>query len=790
MAVGPAGADLGSAAVYNGTTWSEPSVVDTQYFLSSVSCTSSSFCMAMDGTGGALTYNGSTWSAPTPTGTDLTQVSCASSSFCVAVGGSEDASVFNGSTWSALSPIGLRGVAAVSCASESFCVAVGSSNGGRGYAVTYDGSSWDTPTEITSGPDDGPTSVSCGSPTFCVAAGGDDDGEETYSDGTWSMPTPISRYGPVAAVACASESFCTAASGEEVMTYDGSKWITSYPPGVQLTDGNASISCPTESFCAASSFSSTLIYDDGVWSTPVKLGSGGLSDVSCFSSTRCTAVDGHGRALTYNGSTWSAPSQIDAEGNLASLSCPSASFCAAVGGSSHGYVLTYNGSAWSTPTQVDSDGTMESVSCVSSRFCVALSQHGREKNASTYAVVYDGAVWSAPTEVDSQGVLGSVSCSSSSFCVAVGGHEAAIYNGNSWSAPTIVETEGNLHAVSCASLSFCVAMAEHHIPAWSEAYAFIYADGVWSAPSAVPRAPDRGGFNVGSVSCSSSSFCVAGAQSVGAAAIYEGGLWSPWTELVSNTSTLVSCSSASFCAAVDGAGQVFTYASSTPYFPLAVFIDGEGEVTSTPAGITCSTVECTYEPVGEVTLTVAKAAAGYEFGGWIGCTRVSGTDCTVSTASKVTALFLKAIKEGPAGNEGPAGKEGATGNEGKSGASGPAGVKGATGMRGPTGGQGPAGPAGKIELVTCERVKGKQHCTAKLVSGTVKLTADGPSAQATLSRHGVVYATGTASTTHRHMSLRLTPLRKLRPGRYTLTLVRGAGRRESVGSVSLTPIVQ
>ena len=59
LAVGSGGADLASVAVYNGSTWSEASLVDASDGLSSVSCVSSSFCMAMDGSGGALIYNGS-----------------------------------------------------------------------------------------------------------------------------------------------------------------------------------------------------------------------------------------------------------------------------------------------------------------------------------------------------------------------------------------------------------------------------------------------------------------------------------------------------------------------------------------------------------------------------------------------------------------------------------------------------------------------------------------------------------------------------------------------------------
>jgi hypothetical protein len=217
---------------------------------------------------------------------------------------------------------------------------------------------------------------------------------------------------------------------------------------------------------------------------------------------------------------------------------------------------------------------------------------------------------------------------------------------------------------------------------------------------------------------------------------------------------------------------IFIFQGAPSYFPLTVSIEGTGEVTSTPAGLTCSTGECTHEFEGEPTLT-AKAAAGYEFAGWIGCTPISATTCRVDRAAstKVTAVFLKAGTEGPAGGTGSAGEKGAGG---------------ATGAQGSTGAQGPAGPAGKIELVTCRTVKGKQRCTAKLVSGTAKFTVAGQSARATLSRHGVVYAAGTARIAHRSMSLRLLPVRQLRPGRYTLTLISGTGRHKRISTEPFT----
>jgi hypothetical protein len=217
--------------------------------------------------------------------------------------------------------------------------------------------------------------------------------------------------------------------------------------------------------------------------------------------------------------------------------------------------------------------------------------------------------------------------------------------------------------------------------------------------------------------------------------------------------------------------RIFVFQGAPSHFQLTVSITGEGEVTSTPAGLTCSTAQCTHEFEGnEVTLTAAKAGTGYEFAGWIGCKPTSATTCSVDrdATTEVTAVFLKAGTQGPAGT-------GATGEKGATGAQGPA---------GPEGAQGPAGPAGKVELVTCKTVKGKQHCTTKLVSGTVKFTATGSTAQATLSRHGVVFASGSARTTGGRMSLRLVPLRLLPPGKYTLTLISGTGEHTRISSKS------
>jgi len=76
---------------------------------------------------------------------------------------------------------------------------------------------------------------------------------------------------------------------------------------------------------------------------------------------------------------WSAPDKIGTGLGFVSVSCSSATFCAAVGtnGGPSGYALTYNGTSWS-PTYIGI--AAGAVSCASASFCVAVDG----KNALTY----------------------------------------------------------------------------------------------------------------------------------------------------------------------------------------------------------------------------------------------------------------------------------------------------------------------------------------------------------------------------------------------------------------------
>ena len=115
---------MGNAFTYNGASWSGPDAIDI-YGLARVSCTSASFCVAVDIRGNALIYNGASWSSPVAadgTFRYFTSVSCTSPTFCMAVDAYGNASIYNGTTWSAPVYVDDNTLVAVSCKSASFCV--------------------------------------------------------------------------------------------------------------------------------------------------------------------------------------------------------------------------------------------------------------------------------------------------------------------------------------------------------------------------------------------------------------------------------------------------------------------------------------------------------------------------------------------------------------------------------------------------------------------------------------------------------------------------------------------
>jgi len=286
----------------------------------SVSCPSATFCVAVLGSGYAALYNGTTWSQPARLSSSAGQpdsVSCPAASFCMAVDALDSSAFrFNGSTWGPAPGISdsvagsQPGMASVSCSSASFCAAV--DNGSN--AFTFNGTRWSPATAID--PGNQLSTVSCPSASFCAAV---DYGPDvvTFNGASWSKPAAIDPGTYLQAVSCATASFCVAIDRKgNALTFNGSTWsapVNALPNGLTMGEGGISwpvVSCPARDFCAAvdGADGNVVTFNGSTWSRPVNIDSKAahsvngpvlifLMSVSCRSAMFCVAGDTIGNAF-------------------------------------------------------------------------------------------------------------------------------------------------------------------------------------------------------------------------------------------------------------------------------------------------------------------------------------------------------------------------------------------------------------------------------------------------------------------------------------------------------------
>jgi GH25 family lysozyme M1 (1,4-beta-N-acetylmuramidase) len=258
--------------MWNGTSWSDASVNPySDDTLVGVSCTSASFCVAVGNYKDSDSYDqvfvetwdGTSWTSSVGADTSSTVanyvegVSCTSTSFCMAVGytgrnADTLAESFDGTSWSLnlpLDPGESPNLYGVSCTSVSFCMAVGytyDSTSGLNdtLAESFDGTSWTTSPSVDSDGNDGQLQgVSCTSASFCMAVGYDASNSQTLAetfDGTsWTLSLPLnpgSGSNSLLGVTCTSAS-CVADGWFNVNVspyYDqtlGETWTPASAPG-------------------------------------------------------------------------------------------------------------------------------------------------------------------------------------------------------------------------------------------------------------------------------------------------------------------------------------------------------------------------------------------------------------------------------------------------------------------------------------------------------------------------------------------------------------------------------
>jgi hypothetical protein len=205
-----------------------------------------------------------------------------------------------------------------------------------------------------------------------------------------------------------------------------------------------------------------------------------LLGVSCPTATFCAAVGGYGvgtaeitLAETWNGSAWTRQHFPVPGGStsafLNKISCTSDSFCEAVGsyntsgGETLGLAAQWNGTSWRLQRMPHPSGAtlvrMAAVSCASPTFCEAGGDTAGF-NFSTFAEHWNGTSWQLQSLPGTAGVA-AISCVSAVFCESVGDGGGDMWNGSSWSAQTITGPAGStftgLSGVSCVTAAFCEA---------------------------------------------------------------------------------------------------------------------------------------------------------------------------------------------------------------------------------------------------------------------------------------------------------------------------------------------
>jgi hypothetical protein len=258
--------------------------------------------------------------------------------------------------------------------------------------------------------------------------------------------------------------------------------------------------------------------------------------VSCASRTECVAVgsdfesaDNQFTAVAniWQGQSWGEMALAETSGvDLFSVSCPTSSFCLAVGrtefeGSQSSPVAeAWENGVWTAEQPLPSpDGgyaNLFGVSCSTSTDCIAVGAQDAGSSTIPFAEQWSSGTWSVAATPDEGIELLGISCAATNWCVAVGGTQQGEYgrplveqwDGSRWAivkvpGPPINKSnedtwEVGLKAVSCASATSCVAVGD-------AGTVFQWDGRTWTLDSA------QGGTGVSfaGVSCASTMDCAA-----------------------------------------------------------------------------------------------------------------------------------------------------------------------------------------------------------------------------------------------------------------------------------------
>lgn len=350
-----------------------------------------------------------------------------------------------------------------------------------------------------------------------------------------------------------------------------------------------------------------------------------LADVSCVSADFCVAVgsrttsartDEFPLAMIWNGARWRQTATPLPKGwpagQLGSVSCPSRSYCVAVGGyfkdssASIPVAVTWNGKAWTAaralPRLAGGDPFADGVSCTAARRCVvSLGANPMPKSGQVFIDVLTGATWAVhaltpPTGSEFAAFTG-VSCVSVTYCALAGVvyqrvGEASLLAAWNGKALSIMKAAASfpafLDGVSCASAKSCVAVGTWFTGPADLGYYEIWNGSVWRGARVRPQPKSMPVSSPQAVSCATPANCLAvgyyrvpvkgGYPNQSLAEVFNGKSWTrlsvPAVAGAINTGlSAVSCVSATRCVAVGTAvrGTPSSYSTTA----LSAFWNGK-----------------------------------------------------------------------------------------------------------------------------------------------------------------------------------------------------------------------
>ncbi|MBT9254909.1 fibronectin type III domain-containing protein [Phycicoccus sp. MAQZ13P-2] len=483
----------------------------------------------------------------------------------------------------------------VQCPRTSWCLSTDASNR---YQV-LGSSGWSSPVAIDPAVESGPTELSCPVVGWCLAASAD--GVRQYTRSAWqplsSVPQPPAGT-TVTALTCTSPTWCVAmTTGPRATVYDGTRWSAPtylsslrgvdfldvscqvagrcFAVGRSATSGSAwraslvsgrwstaaldtagrgvdEVDCPTSSFCIASSAYGTWTVAGTTWSAKRAASTSNAERaVTCASASTCIGIDGGGRGVRWNGSSWGSATRFVATGvTLTSLSCPKgATPCTGVDDRGGDYRWS-TAAGWRRIGTFDlTSGGLTRVSCPSATSCMAMDQRG-------WFYRFDGTSWRSP----SKPLTGpaELDCAASGFCLAVESMPPARYrtlsSAGTWSSVRALSGASQLGSPHCYSSTLCMVI-DIDGRAWQ-----------WNGTSLVLSGTPfsgtaDGGWDV-RVRCTSATFCIA---------VSNGGWWSRWNGTTWRTrahlpgalagagTVVMDCATGSMCLAVVDSGATARY---------------------------------------------------------------------------------------------------------------------------------------------------------------------------------------------------------------------------------------